>query len=359
MKYEFNFGKAVICLPEAVLSRLETAGQTELKLLLLLAGRPDLCRQADAETLGNAIGVSKEEAAIAISFWRGAGILEEHKTAVTKTTKTAKTKTEPPKTDDDTVELEQLTMPTPTVVLTRDSHPAYTGQEMERILGENPGLQATLVECQNIIGKIFTQNDSAKFITLSDYYGLEDAYILLLCTYLKGIGKTGVAYIYKTATELYHNNVDSLTALEEYIEKREKAASFEGKMRKLMGIGARALSTNEKKRFAEWAEFGFSEDIFQLGYDRTVDASGKASVNLMHAILQSWKEKGVKTLEDAENCVEERKNEMRKKYAKSTSSQANATPAFAETSFDTDEFFDIALKKSMEIAKEKQNGDKK
>ena len=127
-------------------------------------------------------------------------------------------------------------------------------------------------------------------------------------------------------------------------------------MRSMMGIGARALSTNEKKRFAEWQEFDFSDDILQLGYDRTVDASGKASVNLMHAILKSWHEKGVKTLDDAENCVAERKNEMKKKYAKA---QTTPAPAFSETSFDTEEFFDIALKKSMEIAREKQNGESK
>lgn len=350
MKYEFNFGKGVINLPEAVLSRLETAGETELKLLILLASREDLRKEGDGEALGRAIGVTAAEAEIAVSFWRGAGILTENKKAVKKTAKITK------QADSGAdKEPEQMTMPAPAVIVTREQLPTYTGQEIERVLGANPGLQATLVECQNIIGKVFTQNDSAKFVALSDYYGLEDAYILLLCTYLAGIGKSSVAYIYKTATELCHNNVDSLSALEQYIEKREKEASFEGKMRKLMGIGSRALSTNEKKRFAAWAAFDFPSDVLELAYDQTVDASGKASVNLMHTILQTWKEKGVQTRSDAENCIIERKQEMKKKYAK----PSDPAPAFAETSFDTDEFFDIALKKSMEIAKEKQDGDKK
>ncbi|MBE6672672.1 MAG: DnaD domain protein [Ruminococcaceae bacterium] len=356
MKYEFNFGKAVICLPEATLSRLETAGATELKLLLLLAGRPDLCRQSDPETLGGLLGVSEAEAAIAISFWRGAGILTEDKKAQKKSKRVAPAQ---PSDNERDSEPEQMTMPAPAVVPAKQSQPSYTGQEMERILGANPGLQDTLNECQSILGKVFTQNDSAKFITLSDYYGLEDAYILLLCTYLCGIGKSSVAYVYKTATELYMNNVDSLEALESYIEKREKAASFEGRMRKLMGIGARALSTNEKKRFAEWSELDFTDDVLQVAYDETVDASGKASVNLMHTILTSWKEKGVQSVQDARSCIAERKQEMKKKYAKKGDAPGAGVHSFAETSFDTEEFFDIALKRSMEIAKEQQDGDKK
>ena len=59
---------------------------------------------------------------------------------------------------------------------------------------------------------------------------------------------------------------------------------------------------------------------------------------------------------DAENCIAEHKNEMKKQYAKKKEPAANS---FAESSFDTDEFFDIALKKSMEIAREQQDGDKK
>lgn len=350
MKYKFNFGNAVICLPEAILSRLETAGETELKLLLLLAGRPDLCSHSNSEELGKAIGVSAAEIEIAVSFWRGAGILSESKNTAKKAVKSINKSS-----ITDANEPEQLTMPAPTVIISREQQPIYTGAEIERILTENSTLQATLNECQNIVGKVFTQNDYAKFVTLSDYYNLEDTYILLLCTYLKTIGKTSVAYIYKTASELCQNNIDTLAALEQYIEKREKEASFEGKMRKLMGIGSRALSSNEKKKFAAWMELGFSSDILQLAYDQTIDASGKASVNFMDTILRAWKEKDVKTKEDAENCILERKQDLKKKYTKSKT----PSPAFEETSFDTDEFFDIALKKSMEIAKEKQEGTKK
>ena len=115
------------------------------------------------------------------------------------------------------------------------------------------------------------------------------------------------------------------------------------------------LSTREKKFFSQWAQYGFGDEILRLAYDQTVDSSGKAAVGLMNTILAGWYQKGVRCVADAENCIAEHKNEMKKQYAKK-----KETPgSFAESSFDTDEFFDIALKKSMEIAREQQDGDKK
>ncbi len=347
MKYEFNFGNGVICLPESILTRMETAGELDLKLLLLLASSAELRDNPDSAKLATALGAPAAEVEISIAFWRGAGILKGGKTQKKKTSTNPQT--------DSVKEPVQMALPAPEVISGTRDMPTYTGTEIERLISEKKGLKALLDECQLILEKVFSTHESNKIIGLSDYLGLEDAYILLLCSYCKSINKGSVAYIAKTATELYHNNVDSLMALEAYIDQREKTASFEGKMRSLMGIGSRALSTREKKFFAQWADFGFTDDILQLAYDQTVDSSGKAAVGLMNTILSGWHEKGVKTAADAQNMISQHKADMKKQYAKKN----DPAPSFAESSFDTDEFFDIALQKSMEIARGKKDGDKK
>ncbi len=345
MKYEFNFGNGVVCLPEAVLSRLDTAGELDLKLILLLSSYLVAKEEPDAEKIAAALGVSPAEVEISLAFWRGTGIVKGGKSQKKKESAT-------PKKIDSVqggVELPQMALP----ALARDakSVPSYTGSELERLLREKKGLQALLDECQNMLGKIFSAAESNKIVTLSDYYGLEDAYILLLCNYCKSIDRASVAYVYKTATALYADNIDNPEALEEYIEKRERAASFEGKMRTLMGIGARTLSTREKKYFEEWAAMQFPEDVLRLAYDETVNSSGKASPAFMNTILVGWKERGVSSLEDAQNALDARKAEQKKQFAKKSEPKDHS---FEESSFNTDEFFDIALQKSMEIAKGKQ-----
>ena len=347
MKYEFNFGNGVICLPETVLSRIEAAGELDLKLLLLLASSPEMRDEPDSAKLATALGFPASEVDISIAFWRGAGILKGGKSQKKKIS----TSTQP----ESKKEPVQMALPAPEVISGTRDMPSYTGTEIERLLSEKNGLKSLLDECQRILEKVFSVHESNKIIGLSDYLGLEDGYILLLCSYCKGIGKGSVAYVAKTATELYHNNVDSLASLEAYIEQKERTASFEGKMRILMGIGSRALSTREKNFFAQWSNFGFSDDILQLAYDQTVDSSGKAAVGLMNTILTGWHQKGVKNAEDAQAQIDQHKSEIKKQYAKKKDSE----PSFTDSSFDTDEFFDIALQKSLEIARGKKDGDKK
>ena len=241
MKYEFNFGNGVICLPETILSRLDTTGELDLKLILLLSSYLATKEEPDTEKIAAALGVTVQEVEISLAFWRGTGILKGGKSQKKKESASVK------KGDgaQGGVELPQMALP----ALGQDakSVPSYTGSELERLLREKKGLQALLDECQNMLGKVFSATESNKIVTLADYYGLEDAYILLLCNYCKSIDRASVAYVYKTATALYADNIDNPEALEEYIQKRERAASFEGKMRALMGIGARALATREKK----------------------------------------------------------------------------------------------------------------
>lgn len=351
MKYEFNFGNGVICLPQAVTAKLDSAGELDLKLLLLLASSEELRENPNSAKIATILGHAAAEVDISLAFWRGAGILKGGKS----TKKSDSTRPATPATT--TKEPVQMALPAPEVISGTRDMPSYTGAEIEQLLQSKRSLGALLDECQNALGKVFGPHESGKIIALSDYLGLEDAYILLLCTYCKSIDKGSVAYVAKTATELYSNNVDNLAALEAYIENREKAASFEGKMRSLMGIGARALSTREKKFFSQWAQYGWNDEIYRLAYDQTVDSSGKAAVGLMNTILAGWYQKGVRCVADAENCIAEHKNEMKKQYAKKKEPAEAGT--FAESSFDTDEFFDIALKKSMEIAREQQDGDKK
>ena len=86
MKYEFNFGTGVICLPESILTRMDTAGELDLKLLLLLASSAEMRENPDSAKLGVALGVPAAEIKISIAFWRGAGILKGGKSQKKKTT---------------------------------------------------------------------------------------------------------------------------------------------------------------------------------------------------------------------------------------------------------------------------------
>lgn len=105
-----------------------------------------------------------------------------------------------------------------------------------------------------------------------------------------------------------------------FIEKR-----FPEKMiRKLLGLGERALTQKEKTMFTQWFEtWRFTEDIVTLAFEKTVDTISRADINYINAILRRWNHLGYSSIEEIE-----------KKDSKFISSNS---------SFDEDEFIKVAL----------------
>jgi DnaD/phage-associated family protein len=101
----------------------------------------------------------------------------------------------------------------------------------------------------------------------------------------------------------------------------------------MFGIKDRALSKKEKDCFVKWCgEWLYSLDVIERAYEATVNAIGKASIPYTDAIIAKWNAAGCKTLEDIE------------KYDKGESKDRQTDGV--QSSFDTDDFFQAALKRS-------------
>ncbi len=296
MKYEINYGNRVVSLPAAALDKLSTAGDTELKVLLAIC--------SDAEDIATVAGCNESAVASALAFWRGTGILSGEKKGTER--KVAR----------------HATVPT------------YTGEELSRIIDEN-GLAMIIDACQGITGRVFNVTEVNRIAALNSYLGLSGEYILLLFSYCAEHGKTNLKYIEKTGYDLYDEGVDTVEKLEEHIRRREEFHQLENKLRTLFGMGDRAFTASEKKHFSQWFdEFGYSIDIITEAYDITVEKTGKLSLPYLSKILSNWYSKNLRTLEDVKASLAE----YEKAKAEDTKDQSS--------SFDVDEFFELALKRS-------------
>ena len=112
-------------------------------------------------------------------------------------------------------------------------------------------------------------------------------------------------------------------------------------LRDLFGIGKRALIKRERDAFFRWvSEWEMPLDVITRAYEITVGATGEPSVPYTNAILEKWHAEGLTTLEAVEVAEAER------------------TPAPAKNTmgnFDTDDFFEAALKRSYDTPKEGTN----
>lgn len=321
MKYEFSFGSEVAALPALLLrEKLSICSPTELRLLCALAVDQALLEdyEANADKTASDFGVTRKELDEALAFWRGAGAVLVAGAAQ------APQKRSPRKT----------------------SPPHYTGEELAEIIDRN-SLGPMLDKCAMTLGLMLNPTDINSIVTLYHTLGVDQSYIITLCEYCVRTGKKSLAYVIKTAYNLYDSGITSSAILEEHIRLRDEAARLEGKLRGVFGIGERALTAKEAKSFEAWAEWGLGEDMILRAYEITVEKTGKYAISYLDKILTNWHTEGLTTIEQIDEA-HSRYSEAKKEEAKG--------------SFDTDDFFERSLKRSMDnavkLVKEKQS-DKK
>lgn len=340
MKLSVNLGSDAFIVPRSALN----SGASDFDLLVLLR----LCADFNGKTFeslsamaadiqksmaGGVSAKSQSDVEASLHFWRGAKIIsldlpvEEAKKIPTDD---ISSKSEPPK-------KESPALPT--------NRPEYSGSEAARIIDGTSGMKRMIDECQRSLGKIFSQPDINAIVALSDNLGLSNEHILMLVLYCKSKGKTSMRYIERTAYNMYDEGIDSLAALEDYIKTRERFEDDLRILRDLFGFGERALTPRENSFFNTWlVEWRLPCDMIRRAYEITVDSTDnhKLSLPYLNKILVNWHDAGYKTLAEVDEALDKYKRERDNQQSNpSDRGKPNA-------SFDTDEFFELALKRSYE-----------
>ena len=331
MKYKINYGNGVGVFPKSVFDVIARTGSVELKVLL---GVCSLEGSVDIKKLAKLISCPESDVKDAISFWRGAGIIE---------VLDGETKAEfEVKNDAQVTALKRSEKMSPAVeekggeqekkLKKSNELPRYTSEELAGILESREDIVSLINESQNIIGKVFNLKEISVIIGLIDYLGLDSEYVLILLTYCVSIDKKSLHYIESTAFSLYDAGVTEPAQLTEEIRRRELAASSEGQIRKIFGIGTRAFTSKEKKFIYSWLnDMRYTVEIITRAYEVSANATGKASFPYTNAVLERWNSENLRTLEEIEAA--DKKNQE---------SAANDG-----SSFDTDDFFAAAVRRSL------------
>lgn len=318
MTININYGNKVAVIPAAVLNYIDEASPSDVKALIAVLSKAggDLDLQSVADELG--VGVSSLEASL--SFWQKAGAIEL--TEEIKTAECVKKKSETKEKSKNKKALRKT-----------DEIPRYTTEELSEILASRAETSHLIHECQQTFGKIFNTHEINIILGLVDYLALGWDYVLELLEYCARNGKHSINYVERTAFNLFESGIDTVEALKIYVEEAEALKSKESFVRKLFGMKSRALTAKEKKCISAWfGKYGYDEDIVNKAYELTVTATNEPSVPYANAIIERWFSEGMKTLEDIEKAIAERAQ--------------NESKDTESGSFDTDDFFEAALKRS-------------
>jgi len=331
MKIVPCYKNKIINLPaEAVLPELSTATREELAVLIAVTADGEF----DVSHLAAKLNITESTLISAISTWTHRGVIcvrESTKNSIEKSISAEEpTAAVSPPINSGVKRVSAVHSTT---------LPHYSTEETAAYLEANPSFAALLDSCQMILGKVFNTAEATIIIGMADHLSLSHEYIMLLFAHAKNMGKDSVRYIEKMALSLFDKGILTYAELIEEVSKKEAAADMASYIRKLFGIGRRALIQSEKDMIDRWTnEYKMTKDMLSKAYEITVEKTGEAGFPYMNAVIENWHKAGYSSLEEVISAEEAYR---RDKEAKNSQ---NGKPS----SFDTDEFFEAALKRSYE-----------
>ena len=293
MSYKINLDalSSIYALPAAVVDKhIKLSGAIQLKFLLLGIATPG---NIDEKEIASTLAVPVPDVIDALNYWADLGVLaseSENKVAVESTT--AKNESKPKK----------------KVVSANVVKP--TREEVARRGEESPVVARLLREAQVRLGKTLTPNEASTLVWLLDDLNMDPMVILMLISFAKSEGKTGISYVEKIAVEWANEGVTTTEDTEKRIRKVYETRSAWSIVEKALGISHRMPSKKEKEMAYCWiCEYKYTADILRRAYDICVDTTTGFSMPYIKRILDGWHKAGVKDLDGLQKHLDEQKKQ--------------------------------------------------
>ena len=333
MKRNWNYGQRVLVLPDTAADL--PADAAALRVLLQLAR--DLTLAERPALLAKAASCTEREAKNALLFWQEHGVFS---VAEEETVPAFAVLTEEPEANaaQSVAKPEKASTRSTKKLARADEIPNYSSSEIADLIERRESLSTLINEAQQIVGKIFNTYEINILLGMADYLSLGEDYILLLLEHCKRIGKTSMRSIERYAISLSDQGILTVPALVEYINRTESLYTLEGQVRKLFGMNSRAFSEKQKGFLRTWQDYGYGEEIIRRSYEVAADAVSEPTLSYVNAILDRWHSEGLNTPEEIDKRLQD-KQETRQSAKKERDLNANG-------SFNTDEFFEAAMKRS-------------
>ena len=168
-------------------------------------------------------------------------------------------------------------------------------KDVEQCVKNDPCISFALRQSETLLGRPLSSSDTSTLVWLIQWAGMPADVLVTLVEYCRLSEKTNMRYIEKTALSWLESGIDTLEAAETRMRARSEELGWEGALKTVLGISGRPLSSKEASFASEWRALGFSPELIQAAYQRTLDGAGRLSFPYLNKILMDWRSKGITT----------------------------------------------------------------
>lgn len=287
MNYKVNWSNSegAFAVPDNTLDSIKLASGKNVKVLLYIM-KYKTASTEDAAEIASSLdkNMTAEDVEDSLSFWEQIGILCQA-SASTKIQSENKVENEPKPV--------AKTPLSPARAVERATK-MLTPAEIAEKIKSSPDIAFLFSSAESILGKPLTNTEQRSLIHWVEYYSIGCDIILMLIEYCKSIDKARLDYIQKIIQSWAEKEINTHELADAEIKKMQKNYSLEGKIKTRLELN-RALTQKELDIVNEWSAKGVSLELIELAYERTVQATGKASFPYMNKIIENWLNENIRT----------------------------------------------------------------
>lgn len=182
-----------------------------------------------------------------------------------------------------------------------DEMPEYSADDIIIRTRDNPGFSAVVQEARKILGHSLSTPDLKKLFGIYDYLALPPEVIMLLLNHCVNISKgrrPSMRYIVTEAYRWANREITTFEQADRYISDYNARHEAMGRIKEILSIRDRDLSSSEAKIVGGWISMGFDDSAIAEAHDRMLTNTGKFSWKYIDKIMQSWHSAGIHTVEE-------------------------------------------------------------
>lgn len=150
------------------------------------------------------------------------------------------------------------------------------------------------------LGRILNRRELETLLNVRDTLNLPESVLTLLISDCSSRGRLSAQSLEKQAYHWYDLELNTYERASAYLQRQRERATRGAKVLALFQVRDRQPGETEQRYIDKWTEWGISDDLLKLAYDRTLVGAGRLSWPYLNKILSDWHARGFQTPADVE-----------------------------------------------------------